>query len=151
MTPSRLPEYPVFFLPLFPQFMKRVQLLLIPAKHQPDLLFLRHVPLSRVHLFTAIQLACLGLLWIIKSTPAAIIFPIMVTCGRVGWCPGGSEPGRVVKSSQEEESLLCHLSWLCLVGNLRTRKDGQGITVRLWTWDIWFNSFPNLFGLVNHR
>lgn len=90
MTPSRLPEYPVFFLSLSPQFTKRVQLLLIPAKHQPDLLFLRHVPLSRVHLFTAIQLACLGLLWIIKSTPAAIIFPIMVTCGRVGWCPGGS-------------------------------------------------------------
>ncbi|XP_044803518.1 anion exchange protein 4 isoform X3 [Bubalus bubalis] len=65
------------------QFMKRVQLLLIPAKHQPDLLFLRHVPLSRVHLFTAIQLACLGLLWIIKSTPAAIIFPIMLL-GLVG-------------------------------------------------------------------
>ncbi|KAM4875042.1 anion exchange protein 4 isoform 1-T1 [Thomomys bottae] len=65
------------------QFMKRVQLLLMPAKHQPDLLFLRHVPLSRVHLFTAIQLACLGLLWIIKSTPAAIIFPIMLL-GLVG-------------------------------------------------------------------
>uniref|UniRef100_A0A452EU09 Anion exchange protein n=1 Tax=Capra hircus TaxID=9925 RepID=A0A452EU09_CAPHI len=65
------------------QFTKRVQLLLIPAKHQPDLLFLRHVPLSRVHLFTAIQLACLGLLWIIKSTPAAIIFPIMLL-GLVG-------------------------------------------------------------------
>nr|XP_060491923.1 anion exchange protein 4 isoform X3 [Panthera onca] len=59
------------------QFTKRVQLLLMPAKHQPDLLLLRHVPLSRVHLFTAIQLACLGLLWIIKSTPAAIIFPLM--------------------------------------------------------------------------
>ncbi|KAI4584663.1 hypothetical protein MJG53_020706, partial [Ovis ammon polii x Ovis aries] len=79
----RLPEYPVFFLSLSPQFTKRVQLLLIPAKHQPDLLFLRHVPLSRVHLFTAIQLACLGLLWIIKSTPAAIIFPIMLL-GLVG-------------------------------------------------------------------
>ncbi|XP_063088276.1 anion exchange protein 4 isoform X2 [Cavia porcellus] len=59
------------------QFVKRVQLLLMPAKHQPDLLLLRHVPLKRVHLFTAIQLVCLGLLWIIKSTPAAIIFPIM--------------------------------------------------------------------------
>ncbi|XP_077902490.1 anion exchange protein 4 isoform X2 [Ictidomys tridecemlineatus] len=65
------------------QFMKRVQLLLMPAKHQPDLLLLRHVPLSRVHLFTAIQLACLGLLWIIKSTPAAIIFPLMLL-GLVG-------------------------------------------------------------------
>ncbi|KAG8514488.1 Anion exchange protein 4 [Galemys pyrenaicus] len=60
------------------QFTKRVQLLFMPAKHQPDLLFLRHVPLGRVHLFTAIQLVCLGLLWIIKSTPAAIIFPLML-------------------------------------------------------------------------
>ncbi|XP_007937181.1 anion exchange protein 4 [Orycteropus afer afer] len=65
------------------QFMKRLQLLLMPAKHQPDLLLLRHVPLSRVHLFTAIQLACLGLLWTIKSTPAAIIFPLMLL-GLVG-------------------------------------------------------------------
>ncbi|XP_005617338.1 anion exchange protein 4 isoform X4 [Canis lupus baileyi] len=65
------------------QFTKRVQLLLMPAKHQPDLLLLRHVSLSRVHLFTAIQLACLGLLWIIKSTPAAIIFPLTLL-GLVG-------------------------------------------------------------------
>ncbi|XP_032703376.1 anion exchange protein 4 isoform X2 [Lontra canadensis] len=65
------------------QFTKRIQLLLMPAKQQPDLLLLRHVPLSRVHLFTAIQLACLGLLWIIKSTPAAIIFPLMLL-GLVG-------------------------------------------------------------------
>ncbi|XP_040829747.1 anion exchange protein 4 isoform X4 [Ochotona curzoniae] len=65
------------------QFVKRVQLMLMPPKHQPDLLLLRHVPLSRVHLFTAIQLSCLGLLWIIKSTPAAIIFPLMLL-GLVG-------------------------------------------------------------------
>uniref|UniRef100_A0A8C7BAZ8 Anion exchange protein 4 n=1 Tax=Neovison vison TaxID=452646 RepID=A0A8C7BAZ8_NEOVI len=65
------------------QFTKRIQLLFMPAKQQPDLLLLRHVPLSRVHLFTAIQLACLGLLWIIKSTPAAIIFPLMLL-GLVG-------------------------------------------------------------------
>ncbi|XP_057346948.1 anion exchange protein 4 isoform X4 [Manis pentadactyla] len=65
------------------QFTKRVQLLLMPAKHQPDLLLLRHVPLSRIHLFTAVQLACLGLLWIIKSTSAAIIFPLMLL-GLVG-------------------------------------------------------------------
>ena len=101
MTPSRLPEYPAFLLLLFPQFTKRVQLLLMPAKHQPDLLLLGHVPLRRVHFFTAIQLACLGLLWIVKSTPAAIIFPLMVTQGRVGWCPDGSQetqPGRVAKA-----------------------------------------------------
>lgn len=35
--------------------MDRLQLLLMPAKHQPDLIYLRHVPLRRVHLFTFIQ------------------------------------------------------------------------------------------------
>ncbi|NXM28281.1 S4A4 protein, partial [Oxyruncus cristatus] len=60
------------------QLLDRVQLLLIPAKHQPDLPYLRHVPLRRVHLFTAIQLLCLALLWVLKSTTAAIIFPLMV-------------------------------------------------------------------------
>lgn len=50
----------------------------MPAKHQPDLVYLRHVPLRRVHLFTIIQLLCLALLWLLKSTAAAIIFPVMV-------------------------------------------------------------------------
>ncbi|NWS09488.1 S4A4 protein, partial [Motacilla alba] len=60
------------------QLMDRVRLLLMPAKHQPDLAYLRHVPLRRVHLFTSIQLLCLALLWLLKSTVAAIIFPVMV-------------------------------------------------------------------------
>ncbi|NWI91078.1 S4A4 protein, partial [Pitta sordida] len=60
------------------QLLERVRLLLVPAKHQPDLAYLRHVPLRRVHLFTAIQLLCLALLWLLKSTTAAIIFPVMV-------------------------------------------------------------------------
>ncbi|NWX12438.1 S4A4 protein, partial [Aegotheles bennettii] len=60
------------------QLTDRVRLLLMPAKHQPDLIYLRHVPLRRVHLFTLIQLLCLALLWVLKSTMAAIIFPLMV-------------------------------------------------------------------------
>ncbi|NXA91441.1 S4A4 protein, partial [Melanocharis versteri] len=60
------------------QLMDRVRLLLMPAKHQPDLAYLRHVPLRRVHLFTVVQLLCLALLWVLKSTVAAIIFPVMV-------------------------------------------------------------------------
>ncbi|XP_010209614.1 PREDICTED: anion exchange protein 4 [Tinamus guttatus] len=59
------------------QFTERVQLLLMPAKHQPDLVYLRHVPLRRVHLFTFIQVLCLAMLWVLKSTMAAIIFPLM--------------------------------------------------------------------------
>uniref|UniRef100_A0A8C4JHC3 Anion exchange protein n=1 Tax=Dromaius novaehollandiae TaxID=8790 RepID=A0A8C4JHC3_DRONO len=60
------------------QFTERVQLLLMPAKHQPDLIYLRHVPLRRVHLFTFIQMLCLAVLWVLKSTVAAIIFPVML-------------------------------------------------------------------------
>uniref|UniRef100_A0A8C7KI29 Anion exchange protein n=1 Tax=Oncorhynchus kisutch TaxID=8019 RepID=A0A8C7KI29_ONCKI len=60
------------------QFMDRLQLLLMPAKHQPDLIYLRHVPQRRIHLFTFIQALCLALLWVLKSTVAAIIFPVMI-------------------------------------------------------------------------
>nr|XP_033817130.1 electrogenic sodium bicarbonate cotransporter 1 isoform X5 [Geotrypetes seraphini] len=60
------------------QFMDRLKLLLMPAKHQPDFIYLRHVPLRRVHLFTFLQVVCLALLWILKSTVAAIIFPVMI-------------------------------------------------------------------------
>ncbi|XP_052448167.1 electrogenic sodium bicarbonate cotransporter 1 isoform X4 [Carassius gibelio] len=60
------------------QFMDRLKLLLMPAKHQPDLIYLRHVPLRKVHLFTFIQLLCLALLWVLKSTVAAIVFPVMI-------------------------------------------------------------------------
>lgn len=59
--------------------MDRLKLLLMPAKHQPDLVYLRHVPLRKVHLFTFLQVLCLAALWILKSTVAAIIFPVMVS------------------------------------------------------------------------
>ncbi|KFP85658.1 Sodium-driven chloride bicarbonate exchanger, partial [Apaloderma vittatum] len=60
------------------QFFDRLKLFGMPAKHQPDFIYLRHVPLRKVHLFTAIQLLCLVLLWAIKVSRAAIIFPMMV-------------------------------------------------------------------------
>ncbi|XP_068130994.1 electrogenic sodium bicarbonate cotransporter 4 isoform X3 [Hyperolius riggenbachi] len=60
------------------QFWDRCKLFLMPAKHQPDYAYLRHVPLRRVHLFTVVQIVCLAVLWILKSTVAAIIFPVMI-------------------------------------------------------------------------
>ncbi|XP_014116061.1 PREDICTED: electroneutral sodium bicarbonate exchanger 1 [Pseudopodoces humilis] len=60
------------------QFFDRLKLFWMPAKHQPDFIYLRHVPLRKVHLFTLIQLLCLVLLWVIKASRAAIIFPMMV-------------------------------------------------------------------------
>ncbi|XP_045142515.1 electrogenic sodium bicarbonate cotransporter 4 [Echinops telfairi] len=60
------------------QFWDRCKLFLMPAKHQPDYAFLRHVPLRRIHLFTLVQTLCLAVLWVLKSTVAAIIFPVMI-------------------------------------------------------------------------
>lgn len=50
----------------------------MPAKHQPDLIYLRYVPLWKVHIFTLVQLTCLVLLWVIKASAAAVVFPMMV-------------------------------------------------------------------------
>ncbi|XP_031755128.1 electrogenic sodium bicarbonate cotransporter 4 isoform X3 [Xenopus tropicalis] len=60
------------------QFWDRCKLFMMPAKHQPDYAYLRHVPLRKVHLFTLVQIICLAVLWILKSTVAAIIFPVMI-------------------------------------------------------------------------
>ncbi|XP_012499983.1 PREDICTED: sodium bicarbonate cotransporter 3 isoform X8 [Propithecus coquereli] len=60
------------------QFFDRIKLFGMPAKHQPDLIYLRYVPLWKVHIFTVIQLTCLVLLWVIKASAAAVIFPMMV-------------------------------------------------------------------------
>uniref|UniRef100_A0A674PHH7 Anion exchange protein n=1 Tax=Takifugu rubripes TaxID=31033 RepID=A0A674PHH7_TAKRU len=60
------------------QFFDRLKLFSMPAKHQPDFIYLRHVPLRKVHLFTIVQLSCLVLLWVIKTSKAAIVFPMMV-------------------------------------------------------------------------
>ncbi|KAH3747855.1 hypothetical protein DPMN_182287 [Dreissena polymorpha] len=65
------------------QFIDRLCILLMPAKYQPDLPYLRHVKITRVHLFTAIQILCLAVLWVIKQVKVlSIAFPVMV----VGTC-----------------------------------------------------------------
>ena len=61
------------------QMFARVQIIFMPAKYQPDYIFLRQVRIERVHLFTGIQLLCFAALWIIKSyKPTSIAFPLMV-------------------------------------------------------------------------
>ncbi|XP_074525926.1 electrogenic sodium bicarbonate cotransporter 4 [Halichoeres trimaculatus] len=60
------------------QFWDRIKLYMMPSKHQPDFSYLRHVPLRRVHLFTLVQIICLAVLWVLKSTFLAIIFPVMI-------------------------------------------------------------------------
>lgn len=66
------------------QLFDRVKLFGMPSKHQPDLIYLRYVPLWKVHIFTAVQLACLVVLWAIKASAAAAVFPMMVRQLTVG-------------------------------------------------------------------
>ena len=61
------------------QLVHRVMIVFMPAKYQPDYMFLRHVPVKRVHLFTFIQIMCLSLLWTVKTIKQiSIVFPLMV-------------------------------------------------------------------------
>ncbi|KAL3855447.1 hypothetical protein ACJMK2_014658 [Sinanodonta woodiana] len=61
------------------QLVQRVLLVFMPQKYQPDHVYLRHVPLRRVHLYTGIQVLCLVLLWIVKSVKIiSIAFPTLV-------------------------------------------------------------------------
>uniref|UniRef100_A0A3Q1BM92 Anion exchange protein n=1 Tax=Amphiprion ocellaris TaxID=80972 RepID=A0A3Q1BM92_AMPOC len=60
------------------QLFDRIKLFGMPAKHQPDLIYLRYVPLWKVHVFTVIQMSCLIVLWVIKTSAAAVVFPMMV-------------------------------------------------------------------------
>ncbi len=61
------------------QFIQRISIYFMPVKYQPDYIFLRHVKLIRVHLFTAAQVLCMVLMWVVKSVKAtSIAFPLMV-------------------------------------------------------------------------
>ncbi|KAH3715008.1 sodium bicarbonate cotransporter 3-like [Dreissena polymorpha] len=61
------------------QFVDRLFLFIQPVKYQPDLPYLRHVQLYRVHIFTIIQILCLVVLWVVKSIKLISIgFPMMV-------------------------------------------------------------------------
>uniref|UniRef100_A0A3B5AGU9 Anion exchange protein n=1 Tax=Stegastes partitus TaxID=144197 RepID=A0A3B5AGU9_9TELE len=60
------------------QLFDRIKLFGMPAKHQPDLIYLRYVPLWKVHVFTVVQMTCLIVLWVIKASAAAVVFPMMV-------------------------------------------------------------------------
>ncbi|KAM8729254.1 solute carrier family 4 member 1b (Diego blood group) [Acanthopagrus schlegelii] len=60
------------------QLWDRMLLLLIPKKYHPDEPYATRVKTGRMHLFTAIQLVCLALLWIIKSSPISLALPFVL-------------------------------------------------------------------------
>uniref|UniRef100_A0A4W3JUX7 Anion exchange protein n=1 Tax=Callorhinchus milii TaxID=7868 RepID=A0A4W3JUX7_CALMI len=60
------------------ELFERIKLLLMPPKYHPDHNFVRKVKTLRMHLFTSIQIFCLGILWAVMSTVASLGFPFVL-------------------------------------------------------------------------
>ncbi|XP_073687032.1 anion exchange protein 2-like isoform X2 [Garra rufa] len=60
------------------QMTERILLLLMPPKYHPDHTYVRKVRTLRMHLFTAIQVFCLAVLWAVMSTVASLAFPFVL-------------------------------------------------------------------------
>ncbi|KAL3102970.1 hypothetical protein niasHT_025878 [Heterodera trifolii] len=61
------------------QLFDRILLMLMPMKYQPDTIYIRHVPIHVIHKFTLFQVACLAILWTVKSIKStSIAFPVML-------------------------------------------------------------------------
>ncbi|KAF5924500.1 hypothetical protein HPG69_018901 [Diceros bicornis minor] len=53
------------------QFFDRILLLFKPPKYHPDVPYVKRVKTWRMHLFTATQIICMVVLWVVKSFPSA--------------------------------------------------------------------------------
>lgn len=60
------------------QLFDRILLLFKPPKYHPDVPFVKRVKTWRMHLFTGIQIICLAVLWVVKSTPASLALPFVL-------------------------------------------------------------------------
>ncbi|KAM4622557.1 band 3 anion transport protein isoform 2-T2 [Discoglossus pictus] len=60
------------------QLFDRILLSLKPPKYHPKEPFVTRVKTWRMHIFTLIQVLCLVLLWIVKSTPASLALPFIL-------------------------------------------------------------------------
>ncbi|XP_078620588.1 band 3 anion transport protein-like [Branchiostoma floridae x Branchiostoma japonicum] len=61
------------------QIFERIGLIFMPPKHHPSSVrYVRKVKTRKIHIFTVIQLVFITLLWIVKSTQAALAFPFLL-------------------------------------------------------------------------
>ncbi|PWA26224.1 hypothetical protein CCH79_00013763 [Gambusia affinis] len=60
------------------QLYERITLMVTPAKHHPDHIYVTKVRTWRMNMFTIIQLACIVALWVVKSTVASLAFPFIL-------------------------------------------------------------------------
>uniref|UniRef100_UPI003AABBA0C anion exchange protein 3 n=1 Tax=Centroberyx gerrardi TaxID=166262 RepID=UPI003AABBA0C len=60
------------------QLYERITLMVTPAKHHPDHIYVTKVKTWRMNMFTIIQLLCIVALWVVKSTVASLAFPFIL-------------------------------------------------------------------------
>jgi hypothetical protein len=60
------------------QLFERIGLWLMEPNLYPRAHYIRTVPLKVIHSFTALQVACLGVLWMVKVSAAGILFPMFI-------------------------------------------------------------------------
>ncbi|XP_049584825.1 anion exchange protein 3 isoform X3 [Syngnathus scovelli] len=60
------------------QLYERITLMVTPAKHHPDHIYVTKVKTWRMNMFTLIQLGCIVTLWVVKSTAASLAFPFVL-------------------------------------------------------------------------
>jgi mannitol/fructose-specific phosphotransferase system IIA component (Ntr-type) len=60
------------------EFFARVLLLATESSLYPSSHYVRKVPRMVIHKFTAIQAACLAILWLVKASTIAILFPVCI-------------------------------------------------------------------------
>uniref|UniRef100_A0A672I9E6 Anion exchange protein n=1 Tax=Salarias fasciatus TaxID=181472 RepID=A0A672I9E6_SALFA len=60
------------------QLYERITLMVTPAKHHPDHIYVTKVKTWRMNMFTIIQLLCIVALWVVKSTVASLAFPFVL-------------------------------------------------------------------------
>ncbi|XP_036445108.1 solute carrier family 4 member 1a (Diego blood group) [Colossoma macropomum] len=60
------------------QLWDRMLLLIVPKKYHPSDPYATRVQTSRMHLFTVIQVVCLGILWAVKMSKASLALPFIL-------------------------------------------------------------------------
>ncbi|MEC7502259.1 MAG: PTS sugar transporter subunit IIA [Planctomycetota bacterium] len=60
------------------QFFERLSLWLIDPGLYPSTHYLRRVPIATVHKYTLLQLICLAVLWIVKTSFLGLLFPLFI-------------------------------------------------------------------------
>lgn len=60
------------------QLFERIGLWVMDPNLYPRTHYIRNVPMKSIHRFTALQVVCLGVLWIVKTSAVGILFPMFI-------------------------------------------------------------------------